>query len=94
MRLVILRATLALLLVAAAFSLQQPAPIPPFEGDGNPQHDGQPSYCQNFDTKFAHNCKCIDMQDQACDRTEQESAKCKVYCRKHACRCKTSCNTQ
>jgi hypothetical protein len=76
-------------------------PIPRFPGDGNPQHDGQPLFCRNFDTKEeAKNCSCRAMSEQECaEPTDEEggeggeSAKCKVYCRKNSCQCERHCDT-
>jgi hypothetical protein len=83
------------LTVFAALALQQAQPIPPFGGDGDSQHDGQPAWCQNSDSGgYTHNCDCQPkMGDQEC-KTEGgggESSKCSVYCRKNACRCKRHC---
>ncbi len=91
----------------AAIALQAPAPkpIPPFEGDGNSQHDGQPAFCVNSDhTGWKHNCTCKGMIEPGQDRDKMcegmlpgegggESAKCSVYCRKTACRCVDPCTT-
>ncbi len=91
------RITLAaiFILTVAAIGFQL-APIPPYEGDGNDQHDGQPKWCQNVDSKtHAHNCDCKPMAgDPECKDGEGgggESPKCKVYCRKTACRCLPGC---
>jgi hypothetical protein len=85
----------AILLAFIAFALQAPQPIPPYAGDGNPLHDGQPAWCQNNDTaEYAHNCECMSMTDETCEKGMQESGKCKVYCRKKACKCKTKCDRQ
>lgn len=96
-------ALLVTLLLALAF--QAPQPIPPYGGDDNPQHDGQPQWCQNNDTGgHLHNCSCkpSSMADPACQRPEgqeaepgeepwPEPARCSVFCRKDACRCKRDC---
>jgi hypothetical protein len=86
---------LSLLLVTLAFAFQLPQPIPPFQGDGNPQHDGQPRWCQNKDDAHLHNCECMKT---ACDRDGQpggdERPTCKVYCRRNACRCQKPCQTE
>ncbi len=101
------------LLVAAAFAMlvsfafqSQPKPIPPFGGDGNPQHDGQPEHCQNHDHNgWLHNCDCRAGEEKHCPKdgsmepesddgdepTGRESSKCKVYCRKDKCGCITPC---
>ena len=82
-----------------AVAFQSPRPVPPFEGDGNPDHDGQPVHCQNFDsTAYLHNCECMAMADDPkCEEksanTSSENPKCKVYCRKTACRCKKKCRS-
>lgn len=86
----------ALLLVAiAAFALQGPKLIPPFEGDGNEQHANQPKFCVNNDTKeYLHNCDCQPrMGDAACHDPDKggENPKCSVWCRPKACRCIREC---
>jgi len=85
------------LTIFTALALQQAQPIPPYEGDGDSQHNGQPAWCQNSDTGgYTHNCECQPtMGDPEC-KTEGgggggESSKCSVYCRKDACRCKRHC---
>jgi hypothetical protein len=92
-----IRLTIATLaLFTAAVALQQ-GDIPP---TNDPSHPGQPAWCQNTDSpEHKHNCECVDMNadpDQSghCDKSQQESAKCKVYCRKTACKCKTKCDRQ
>jgi len=68
-------------------------PIPPYEGDGNPQHDGQPRWCQATDGfGYKKNCGICDTKCGP-DGTGGESPKCKVYCRKGACRCHPECHT-
>lgn len=89
----------------AAFQLQ---PIPPYEGDDNSQHNGQPKWCQNeSDGLFAHNCDCQSTTDNGrCKRGHEEEEgsgpdtydensmpRCKVHCRKDACRCRRRCDT-
>ncbi len=96
-----LKLLVLLALVTAALALQQ-TPIPPYPGDDNPSHDGQPMFCQNDDTKqHAHNCECLAMHhdDPECVMPTDEnqsygsdSSKCKTFCRKTACRCKTHCD--
>ena len=84
-------------LVAVGIALQEPQPIPPFEGDGNPSHEGQPSFCINVDTKeYVHNCSCRGMvADNSCgEEGGGESSRCSVFCRKHACKCVTDCKTE
>lgn len=85
-----------LMLIGVAVGFQSPAPIPPFEGDGNPQHDGQPKWCSNVDTKtHAKNCDCQPkMGDKECHEPNAgggENSRCSVYCRKAACRCESTC---
>lgn len=80
--------TLLLLCMSiTGFDKQQ---IPKFPGDDDPRHDGQPLFCQNYDTKeYLHNCECKGMDDD-CKGGEEgggESPKCKVYCRKNSCSC-------
>jgi hypothetical protein len=88
-----MKLVVSLLLVTLAFALQ--LPIPPFEGDGNPQHDGQPKWCQSHDDSHVHNCDCRKME---CDPNGMpgggEHANCKVYCRPKACRCVKPCMTR
>ncbi len=82
-----------LMLVALCLTAWQREPIPQYPGDDNPQHDGQPAHCQNMDSaKHAANCSCKSMNPdgESCD---QESSKCKVYCRKEACRCISPCTS-
>ncbi len=84
-----------LLLVGALLAWQGPAPIPPFEGDGNPMHDAQPKWCQNTDTKtHARNCDCKPhMGDKECQEADRgaENSRCSVWCRKSACKCERDC---
>jgi hypothetical protein len=67
-------------------------PIPPTDDEN---HQGQPSWCQNFNTKeWMHNCDCQPrMGDKECKEPDKggENSKCSVYCRKKACRCKRRC---
>jgi len=89
------RGLFALLLICAAFALQGPAPIPPYEGDGNPSHDGQPQWCQNVDSPANKgNCDCMDMADDQCDKAGRNTSKCKVWCRPSSCKCRTKCDRQ
>ena len=86
----------AILLVSGSLALQNgPRRVPPFEGDGNAQHDGQPKFCLNVDTKeFLHNCDCQPkMGDKECHEVDKggENPKCSVYCRRTACRCQREC---
>ena len=82
--------------MAVGLALQQPGTIPPTD---DASHPGQPAWCQNYDdgpdstSPKKHNCECIGMNDTTCDKSQQESNKCKVYCRKTACKCKTACQT-
>lgn len=82
-------------LVGALLAFQGPKPIPPFEGDGNSMHDGQPKWCSNVDTKeHVHNCACQPMiGDKGCHDPDRagENPKCSVYCRRKACRCERQC---
>ncbi len=97
------------ILAVAALALQLPDPpeIPIFPGDGNPQHDGQPVFCQNHDGGgWKHNCECHSMNPthEQCKRDENgadpdgqyhgpDTSKCKVYCRKTECRCVNHCES-
>ena len=80
-----------LICVAAMLFAQTPGrEIPPYEGDDNPQHDGQPKWCQREDAGgFKKNCDC----GMKCDRDGNvaESSRCKTYCRKTACGCHGAC---
>lgn len=84
-----------LFLVGALLAWQGPKPIPPFEGDGNSQHDGQPAFCVNHDTKeWVHNCDCKPhVGDKECQDADRgaENSKCSVWCRRSACRCERDC---
>lgn len=96
----ILSALLVFALALAAQREQPPKPTPPFPGDGNPQHNGQPMHCQNHDHNgWLHNCDCRAEEADHCNPgdpepsapTGRESSKCKVYCRKDHCHCVTPC---
>lgn len=72
---------------------ENPREIPPFEGDGNSQHEGQPQFCQAEDRGgFKKNCGICDTMCGP-DKRGQEDPKCKVFCRAGACRCHLNCNT-
>lgn len=93
MKLNLFRFILGIIAVTVAAVAVQQGEIPPYAGDGNPMHDGQPAWCQNTDSEsHKHNCECQSMADKTCDKSMQESSKCKVYCRKTACKCKTTCD--
>lgn len=71
----------------------QREPIPQYEGDDNPQHDGQPKFCLNHDTaKHAKNCSCRSMNPDG-ESCSQEKPSCKVYCRPKSCQCLSPCTT-
>ena len=79
----------ALLVSVCAIALQ-PGTIPTDE-------DGYHfKWCQNEDSKeYAANCKCMRMDDPACDGTGRDViGKCATACKKHSCRCKTKCQTE
>lgn len=90
-----------LALYVSAWAFQQ-TPIPPYPGDDNPSHSGQPLWCQNEGTtQHAANCACLAMHrdDPECIMPTDENqssgpdgSKCKVWCRRHACRCRTHCD--
>ena len=65
-----------------------PRDIPLFGGDDNPQHDGQPQFCQARDENgFKKNCGVCDMTCPKPGEEQQELPKCKTYCRKGQCKC-------
>jgi len=84
--------------LALAFQQEE---IPTYPGDPETgEHEGQPVFCQNVDTKaFKHNCSCKAMRDnddckkEPDEEYQSETSKCKVYCRKHACECRSDCET-
>ncbi len=94
-------------LFALAITLMSQATIPRFKGDGNPQHDGQPAWCQNYDARgYMHNCKCKGMITKEGKEREQckdmlpgekkgggESPTCSDFCRKESCRCMDPCES-
>ena len=91
-----------LLVLALALTGFDKQPIPPFPGDGNPDHDGQPLFCQNYSDKTVDaNCHCKAMNPEQCEEQQDsegegdvsESSKCKVYCRHSACKCQSGCTT-
>lgn len=77
-----------ILIASMALALQQPPrTIPPYAGDSNPQHDGQPAWCQNKDINgFKANCGC----KRTCDANDRGSD-CKTWCRTPACKCDHGC---
>lgn len=82
-----------LLLAVVFLAFAQQGQIPPYEGDGDPRHDGQPKFCQNVDSpQYVHNCECIDMADKSCDKSAQDTSKCRVWCRKKSCNCRSVCD--
>jgi hypothetical protein len=92
-----------MIMIVAVWALQSPRPIPPFEGDGNSQHDGQPKFCQNSDTGgYVANCRCKPSSMEDCGKKAPEcdgdgnctgeSPRCSVYCRPKACRCSSYCD--
>ena len=55
-------------LIGMAIGFQQ-TPIPPYPGDDDPSHNGQPMFCQNYPTReHLHNCTCMAMggEDERC----------------------------
>jgi len=84
----IIRIALALWLLGAALAIQDaPRTIPPYPGDDNPMHDGQPAWCQNKDGNgYLANCGC----KRSCDETDRGSD-CKTYCRTSKCKCDHGC---
>lgn len=83
-----------LVLVAGMIWAQgQGREIPTYEGDDNAQHDGQPKWCQAKDAGgFAKNCGVCDTMCGP-GNTGGEDKRCKVYCRKGACKCHPECST-
>ncbi len=77
--------------LAALLQQRQPLPIPPYAGDGNPQHDGQPEWCQRESNHYKANCeKC----ERTCDEGEEsEDSRCETNCRKGTCQCHPPCQT-
>lgn len=84
-----------MLLYGTAVAFQRE--VPPYPGDDNPLHNGQPMICINHDTKeFVHNCSCQAMggDDDRCkvkdpdeDRNEDGTPRNGPY----ALSCKTRC---
>lgn len=84
------RVVLVAMLTCVAVVLQ-PIPIPPFMGDGNPQHDGQPMFCQRHDSKYKANCKKCERR---CENGEEtEDSRCATNCRRGTCECHPPCQT-
>ncbi len=80
--------------VTVALALQSPEPglIPPYPGDDDPTHNGQPMFCQREDSRrFKANCmKC----ENTCENGDEvETSSCQTYCRKGACLCHPPCQT-
>lgn len=83
----------------------QSGEIPPYPGDGNPQHDGQPMHCQNYhDSMFKANCDCQphgDNKKECKDKEDEDGilgseympSKCKTWCRRPACHCSNGCTS-
>lgn len=81
------RLALALFAVCVLLSQDGGKPIPPYAGDDNPQHDGQPKWCQNKAANgYRANCGC----KRSCDRNDRGSD-CVTYCRTPACKCDHGC---
>ena len=67
--------------------------IPPFGGDCNKDHDGQPAWCQAIDVNgYKKNCGICDTKCEN-GNTGGEDPRCKVYCRKGKCLCHADCIT-
>lgn len=75
--------------------------IPTYPGDGNPQHNGQPRWCQSDDSHgYMHNCACIGMTGsdghtgmcEGKDPAPHGDPLCKTYCRRSACSCHAECD--
>lgn len=81
---------LKILLTAALLLAQGAGEIPPFEGDGNPEHANHPKWCQSKDAKgYKANCSC-DNAKRSCDDRHGDS-KCRTFCRRAACSCAPNC---
>jgi hypothetical protein len=67
--------------------------IPPFGGDGNSDHDGQPSWCQARDVNgYKKNCGICDTKCEN-GKSGEEDGRCKTYCRKGKCLCHPDCTS-
>jgi len=67
--------------------------IPPFGGDGNSDHDGQPSWCQARDVNgYKKNCGICDTKCEI-GKSGEEDGRCKTYCRKGKCLCHPDCTS-
>jgi hypothetical protein len=89
----------ALICLVAFLLVQAPPPNPEdYVGPEDPAHQGQPKSCSNS----AHikavktDCKCEKKTPEACKpEGNSEDAKCYVYCRKPACKCRHAmCETE
>lgn len=81
---------LALIFVVGLIWAQgQSREIPEYEGDSNPQHNGQPKFCQAKDINgYKKNCGICDS-----DCSSHHGSQCKTYCRMNACFCHPACST-
>jgi hypothetical protein len=102
-----LRSIVCLSILAGLLFAFQQMPIPPYEGDEEPEcSHGQPDHCRNHDSATElHNCACMptakDGKD-ACRRPEDFGphsygenghAKCSTSCRPKACKCRSYCTS-
>lgn len=79
----------ALSFACCVLLLAQTGDIPQYEGDDNPNHNGQPKWCQARDENgFKKNCGICNHQ---CDGRGVDDHKCKVFCRAKACKCNPGC---
>ena len=93
-----MKAWRVLLAAAVMLAAQSGRGIPPYEGDDNPSHDGQPKWCQRDDRGgFKANCHCKAMGGDGegmCDGSKPAAhgdPKCSTYCRRTACACHSEC---
>jgi len=96
-----------LLLTSLTLALQKQE-IPKHQKDGNPLHDNQPEWCQNYkDSMVSGNCDCQPHGDkkEECEANKEGDkdedywdprdmpSKCKTACRRSACKCANGCET-
>jgi hypothetical protein len=85
----------SLLLAVLVFAQTGGKDIPTFDGDDNPDHNGQPKWCQSSNQGgFKANCgKCNPPTcDEKGNAIHYNNPKCGVNCRPNACLCHPGCN--